>query len=222
MDLPGIVRILPDQRELIERVGAFMGESFFGEPWTATYLGALDCDEERLREVARALLQAEFAEASRFGCAYVLPDEAAAVLGFLGSELSAQGTTWEEIEDRAHEPFAATLSPDEAATLVAQAKAMEPIAQFGWESDEAAEMGFDDYIYFAAWAVDVSKRGSGAFRRLTTPFFNFADERGIPCFLECYADKLISLYEHVGFEAFRVLEAPGFDIKQTCMVRRPR
>ena len=38
MNLPGIVRIAPDQSELIERVGVFMGESFFGEPWTATYL----------------------------------------------------------------------------------------------------------------------------------------------------------------------------------------
>ena len=67
-----------------------------------------------------------------------------------------------------------------------------------------------------------SKRGSGAFRRLTSPFFEYADQQGIPVFLECYADRLVSLYEHVGFEVFRVFEDPAFDVKQVCMVRPPK
>ena len=44
----------------------------------------------------------------------------------------------------------------------------------------------------------------------------------IPVFLECYADRLVSLYEHVGFEVFRVFEDPAFDVKQVCMVRHPK
>lgn len=224
MHLPGIITMSPDNVGLIDRVGAFMGDSFLEELWTARYLDALGGEESeaRKREVSRKMLREEFAVASRYECAYTLPDEAGAALGFLGSELAKTGKTWMEIEEEAHEPLAGLLSPDEARALADRAAAMEPISYFGWGAEESAEMGFGDYLYFAAWAVDPSKRGSGAFRRLTTPFFDFADERGIPCFLECYADHLESLYAHVGFETFRVLETAGFDIKQVCMVRMPR
>lgn len=231
MNLQGLVTITPDQTDLIDDVAAFMGKSFLEELWTATFYDALDTtapDAEttakRKLEASIASMRAEFSHGAHYACSYALSDRAGALLGYLGSELRATGKTWPQIEEDAHEELAREgfFTAAELEALAARSEAMEPISYFGWGDEESAEMGFDDYIYFAAWAVDPEKRGSGAFRRLTTPVFDFADERGIPCYLECYADHLISLYEHVGFEVFREFTAPGFDIVQTCMVRRPR
>lgn len=230
MQMPGLITITPGQTDLIEEVAAFMGESFLEEFWTATYLEALDplaLDPEaaaaRKLAVSREMMRAELAHGAAHAYAYALPDRAGALLGFLGSELAAQDTTWERIEEEARAELAESLlAPAEAAALSARGEAMKPISHFGWGAEEAAEFGFDDYLYFAAWAVAPDKRGSGAFRRLVSPPLRFAERRGIPCFLECYADHLISLYEHIGFEAFRVLSDPAFPIKQTCMVRLPR
>lgn len=231
MQLNGLITITPDQVDLIDRVADFMGASFLEELWTATYLEALDplagkpeAAEARKREIACAMMRTEFARGAAHACAYALPDCAGAFLGYLGSELAAQNTAWTAIEAAAHEDMARAgmASAAEAAALEARGAAMERISYFGWGSEEAADMGCSDHIYFAAWAVNPENRGSGAFRRLIEPAFDFADSRGIPCFLECYSDRLISLYEHVGFEVFRTFEDPAFDIVQTCMVRRPQ
>ena len=79
-----------------------------------------------------------------------------------------------------------------------------------------------DFTHFAMLAVDPDKRGTGRFRKLVTPFFDYADEHGIPCYLETYSDSLQSLYEHVGFEVYRVFESPDFAITERAMVRKPR
>ena len=243
MQLEGLVTISPDQTDLIDQVATFMGKSFLEELWTTELLkaiepaaaaqakanGASDADVSaaiaaRKEAVSIAMMSAEFAHGAAHACSYTLPDYAGALLGYLGSEMKASGTTWGAIEDEAHAELVAqgAITPAEAEAMEAHGKAMEAISFFGWGDEESADMGFSDYIYFAAWAVDPDRRGSGAFRRLTTPVFDFADAQGIPCFLECYADHLISLYEHVGFEVFRTFEDPAFDIVQTCMVRRPR
>ena len=44
----------------------------------------------------------------------------------------------------------------------------------------------EDFIYFISAGVDPEKRGSGAFRRLFTPFLEYADEHGLACYLDCY------------------------------------
>ena len=224
MEFPGLITIKPDQADLVDAAARIIGESFLEECWTSTYLAASGGDEafDRKQEVSRAMIREEVVGGAPYGCAFILPDQAGAAMGFLGSEMTASGTTWPAIEEEAHARVAKMLTPDEEAKLDARAAQMEPISYFGWGSEEAADMGYDDYIYFAAWAVDASKRGSGAFRRLTSPFFDYADQQGIPVFLECYADHLVSLYEHVGFETFRVFEDPAFDVKQVCMVRHPK
>lgn len=224
MEFPGLITIDPDQTDLVDAAARIIGVSFLEEGWTSTYLAALGGDEAlaRKREVSRAMIREEVVESAPYGCAFILPDQAGAAMGLLGSEIAAAGTTWPAIEDEAHARVIQMLTSDEQAKLDARATQMEPISYFGWGSEVAADMGYGDYIYFAAWAVDASKRGSGAFRRLTSPFFDYADQQGIPVFLECYADRLVSLYEHVGFEVFRVFEDPAFDVKQVCMVRHPK
>ena len=95
---------------------------------------------------------------------------------------------------------------------------MEPISQFDWARELEQER---DHIYFYMWAVDKNARGKGSLRRLITPFFDYADEHGLNCYLECYSDRLQSMYEHLGFELIDVLSDPAFDVTERRMVRRP-
>ena len=95
---------------------------------------------------------------------------------------------------------------------------MEPISQFDWTRHREQE---GDHIYFYMWAVDRTARGKGSLRRLINPFFDYADEHNLNCYLECYSDRLQSMYEHLGFKLIDVLSDPAFDVTERRMVRRP-
>lgn len=224
MEFPGLITIAPDQEDLIAAAAHVIGDSFLEEMWTVTYLNALEeADDARKRKISRAMINEEVRASAPYGCAVILPDLAGAAMGFVGSEMEVTGTSWPALEEQAHARVEeALLTPKEKAQLAARGEAMASISRFGWGKAETTEMGYSDYLYFAAWAVDETKRGTGAFRRLTTPFFEYADARGIPVFLECYADNLESLYAHIGFETFRMFEDPAFDVRQICMVKHPR
>ena len=226
MNLPGLITVAPDQTALIDELADMMGESFLEELWTAELLSALDGPDEesvgkRRLEVSRAIMREEFKLGTSCQCCYATEDLAGCAGGYLGSEMKDR--SWGDIEDESMRNIANNLlTPDEAARLNEQMERMDAISVFGWAEAEAKALDAKDFIYFYALGVDRTRRGSGAFRRLMTPFFDYADERGIPCFLETYSDRLVSLYGHFGFVTFREHRAPGFDITERCMVRRPQ
>lgn len=219
MNLPGIITVSQRDKQLIERISTMMGDSFLEEQWTRHLLAPVaNGSEERLRELSRALIYHDMmGGAAHLGC-YALEDESAAAIGYLRSELGDM--TWAEVEDRSGDQFASdTLTPEETQIIDQQVELMKPISVFDWEEELASG---SDFIHFVCLAVDVNSRGSGAFRRLMTPFFDFADKRCIPCFLETYTSELEGLYAHVGFETVRTYENPAFPIVERCMMRRPR
>lgn len=71
-------------------------------------------------------------------------------------------------------------------------------------------------------AVDVSLRGSGAFRRLITPALGFADRNSLPVVLETHNSTNVGLYEHFGFKLEKTLSHPTLDLQQYCMIREPQ
>lgn len=220
MNLPGLITITPDQKDLIDELASMMGASFMEERWTMELLSALGGDEASDRKLAfsRALMREDLMLGSAYECCYALEDRTACAGASLKSDLGEQA--WNDIEDEAmRRAVRCLLSPAEAAAIEAQAARMKAISVFDWEEQEAAGK---DFIHFLALGVDRTKRGSGAFRRLMDPFFAYADEHGIPCYLETYSDQLESLYSHVGFETIRVLSDPAFAIEERCMVRHPR
>ena len=77
----------------------------------------------------------------------------------------------------------------------------------------------EDFIYFISAGVDPEKRGSGAFRRLFTPFLEYADEHGLACYLDCYTERLEQLYGHFGFETVERRSIDAFPIEERLMVR---
>ena len=95
---------------------------------------------------------------------------------------------------------------------------MVRFAERGWGRERGPG---GDHIYFYMWAVDRTARGKGSLRRLINPFFDYADEHNLNCYLECYSDRLQSMYEHLGFKLIDVLSDPAFDVTERRMVRRP-
>ena len=120
MEFPGLITIKPEQTDLVDVAARIIGVSFLEEGWTSTYLSAIGGDEafDRKQEVSRAMIREEVVVGAPYGCAFILPDQAGAAMGFLGSEMTASGTTWPAIEEEAHARVAKMLTPDEEAVLL--------------------------------------------------------------------------------------------------------
>lgn len=221
MQFEDLITVRPEQTELIEHLAKMMGVSFLEELWTDEWLKSLDAlgtSDARKLEISQAILRYEFTAGSQYQACYTLPDKAAVAGGYLKSDLGA--FTWQEIEDSATEKMAQEfLTKEERAVMLPKAVAMDPISDFGWQQRHAED---NDFFHFYALGVDSKKRGSGAFRRLMTPFFEHADAQGINCYLECYTTRLENLYSHFGFETVKTLSHPAFEIIEYCMVRTPQ
>lgn len=219
MNLPGIITITPDQPLLLERAARILGDSFIEEGWTSTWLSCLDelgATRARKQEILHAAYLDELGSHVPYQGAYLLEDGTAAAGGYLYSEL--EGHTHPELQHRSQEHFLATVTPQERDALALQEERMAPISEFDWTREREQE---GDHIYFYMWAVDKTARGKGSLRRLITPFFDYADAHGLNCYLECYSDRLQSMYEHLGFELIDVLSDPALDVTERRMVRRP-
>lgn len=220
MNLPGLVTINPDQSDLLRKAANMMGTSFMEEMWFVTWLSVLDSigvTEARKEELLHAVFLDDLTVHAPYQGVYALPDMSAATGGYLYSEL--EGKTHSELEAKSGKYFLETVTPQELSLLDAQAKKMEPISVFDW----ARELEHDqDHIYFYAWAVDPSARGTGALKRLLLPIFTYADDHGLNCYLECYSDRLQQMYEHIGFELIDELHSPDFEVYERRMVRHPK
>jgi hypothetical protein len=220
MNLPGLITVKPEDKKTIKELAYMMGTSFLEELWTAELLSALDSlgtPASRKHEISCAILECNFLVGAPYECVYMLPDMSAGLGGYLSSEL--QGRTWNDLEDRSFDLMVKTvLSENEQVVLVEKMGKMKPISVFNWANKEAQG---SDFIHFFAGGVDRKQRGRGAFRKVITPFLNFADDRGLQCFLECYSSRLESLYQNFGFETVKRFEDPEFDLIERCMLRAP-
>ncbi len=220
MQLSGLIRLGEDNLEYTREVANMMGESFLEENWTATLFSALTqagVSDERILAISQELIYNDFLAGSAFGCAYALPEAAAAAGVYRKSEMGDKH--WAHYEDISFENLASSfLSAEEKALLEAQSERMAAISIFDWEEDHAAGR---DFLHMYLLGVNVTSRKSGAFRRLIEPIFALADEEGIDCYLESYSEQLVSLYEYFGFKTIQTFSDPSFTIKEYCMVRTP-
>ena len=221
MNLPGIITIRPDQPDLIERAARVLGTAFTEEPWFVEWVSALDAlgaSDERKRDVIVADIFGTLITHAPYQAVYALPDFSGVVGGYLASDLKGQSHAL--LEEQGYRMSLTPLLTDDEAKLLSEKSAqLAPVSNFTWTIDHSQGR---EHIYFYAWGVDKAKRGTGAFRRLTQPFFDYADAHGITCYLDCFSDSLQSLYEHIGFEVVDTLHAPGVPIYERCMARQPR
>ena len=221
MDLPGLIRITEADENLAKDVAFMMGESFLEEKWTATLLSSLhdiNASPERILEISRLLMFHEFMVGSSFGNCYTLPDISASAGAYLKSDLGNR--VWSDLEEIAFDKLSRDyLTKQETETLLKQQEKMKGITVFNWEEEYSKG---NDFIHFYVLGVDPKKRGQGGFRRLVEPFFDYADEHGIECYLETYSIPLEQLYQHFGFETVHIFRDPSFKIEERCMVRKPQ
>lgn len=191
------------------------------EPWTVAWLSALDelgTSLERKLEISRAILYYNFIVGTPYQACYMLPDMAAGAGAYLSSNLN--DTTWEVLENQSIEMMMEeTLSQEERRALSVKATDMEAISDFEWQRQHARGQ---EFIHFYALGVNSNLRGSGAFRKLITPFFDYADAHGLNCYLECYDTHLQGLYEHFGFATVQTFSDPSIEIVEYCMARTPQ
>ena len=219
MELNGLYQIPPHDEDLIVQIAKMAGEASLEERWTMTLMEGLPPESrgrDRESYLAETLVLNELAVFSPYQGAYCLKDGTAYAQAYLKSELS--GFTGEDLEIKAWDDLVdAVLTEDEAECLVARLVAMKSISNFHWLEEDK-----NDFIHFMFFAVDPAHRGTGAFRKLITPFLDFADEAGINCYLETYSEELASLYGAFGFTTVQRFESPDFPIVERAMVREPR
>ncbi|RDB61537.1 GNAT family N-acetyltransferase [Gordonibacter sp. 28C] len=221
MQLPGLVTVPHDQAALLDELANMVGTCFLEEKWHTTWLEVLDdlgADRSRKLAITQAVIRADYEITSPYGCVYTLDDRAGAANVYVRSELG--DTSWPKLEEQSARRLESALTAREQEVLFPRAEAMEPLSDTNWPL--ACAGPDDDYLYFISAGVDPDRRGSGAFGRLFRPFLACADERGIACYLDCYTDRLEGIYGHYGFETVERKTAPGFDLVERCMVRRPR
>lgn len=220
MKLSGLVTVSPSDSALINHTASLLGDSFIEEQWFATWLSALDtlgADDERKKTLLRAIFLDDIEAFAPYEGIHLLEDGTAAVGGYLFSEL--RGETLTSIEEgQGGRHFLQVATPEEVRALEKREQEMEAISSFDW----ARAYDGEDHINFFAWAVDPAARGKGSLKRALAPFFSYADERGLNCYLECYSDRLQGMYEHLGFELVDELHAEGIEAYERRMVRRPR
>lgn len=221
MNLPGLITVQPDRTEELDALARMVGTCFLEEMWYVTWLEALDelgIGRDRKLEITRAVIRSDYEVTAPYQCVYALPDRAGAANVYLRSELPEGG--WERLEEKSTLLMAATLTPEEGAVLGPRAEAMDLASSTSWPLERAR--ADEDFIYFISAGVDPEKRGSGAFRRLFTPFLEYADEHGLACYLDCYTERLEQLYGHFGFETVERRSIDAFPIEERLMVRRAR
>lgn len=220
MKLSGLVTVSPSDSALINHTASLLGDSFIEEQWFTTWLSALDtlgADDKRKKTLLRAIFLDDIEAFAPYEGIHLLEDGTAAVGGYLFSEL--RGETLTSIEEgQGGRHFLQVATPEEVRALEKREQEMEAISSFDW----ARAYDGEDHINFFAWAVDPAARGKGSLKRALAPFFSYADERGLNCYLECYSDRLQGMYEHLGFELVDELHAEGIEAYERRMVRRPR
>lgn len=221
MNLSGLITVQPDQTEELDALATMVGTCFLEEMWYVTWLEALDelgIGTERKLEITRAVIRLDYAVTAPFQCVYTLPDRAGAANVYLRSELG--DVDWTELEEESGALLAEMLTDEEIAVLGPRIEEMDPISSTSWPLERTAPD--EDFVYFISAGVDPEKRGTGAFRRLFTPFLAYADEHGLDCYLDCYTDRLEQLYGHFGFETVERRSIDAFPIEERLMIRRPQ
>ena len=221
MNLPGLITVQPDRTEELDALARIVGTCFLEEMWYVTWLEALDelgIGRDRKLEITRAVIRSDYEVTAPYQCVYALPDRAGAANVYLRSELG--DVDWTELEEESGTRLAEVLTDEEIDVLGPRIEAMDPISSTSWPLERAA--ADEDFIYFISAGVDPEKRGSGAFRRLLTPFLEYADEHGLACYLDCYTERLEQLYGHFGFETVERRSIDAFPIEERLMVRRAR
>ena len=209
-----------------------MGESFLEELWTAELLSALStartpkASKRDAWRVSRAIMREDFTLGAPCQCCYAAGGSRG-LRGRLPEKRPAGQAHVGRHRDRGHVeawPMAFSRCNETMQPARADGSAWLPSrCSTGKKTEAKADGRAPTSSISTRWASIARRRGSGAFRRLMTPFFDYADEHGIPCFLETYSEAAWKGCTRTSASRPSANTAtPGFAITERCMVRRPR
>jgi GNAT superfamily N-acetyltransferase len=197
---------------MIGTVARVMAESFMTDPMNAAQLEGVGKKKELLK--AHSYLHAKYALNSH-SLNLLDGDPRAFLIGFDS-----------KMKSRLNEMllflriFLATiqiLNLKELIRLIKNMKRNGAVLSFNWHNHFFTGRHYRIKII----AVDKELRGTGAFRKLITPYLGFVDKEQIPMVLETHNSNNVGIYEHFGFKLVKTITAPNTDIVQYCMIRRP-
>lgn len=215
MDIPGVVCVQPEEEERLERLAQMMGRAFLDEPWTREIMTRMKLKPAEALEASVQIMRTNMFEGAPFKRVYCLEDESACLIAYRKSELGEYDNNhFEELALKSllKLPLATPLRMLKAMDVM---KKMEPISDFGWYPQYTD----GDFIHLVDLGVDASQRGEGHAAELMRAFFAYADEAGLPCFLETFSDELESIYEHLGMRTVMRKTSPGVELSERCMMR---
>ncbi len=189
MNLPGLITVHPDRTEELDALAAMVGTCFREEMWYATWLEALDelgIGRDRKLAITRAVIRSDYEVTAPYQCVYALHDRAGARNVYLRSELG--DVDWTELEEESGALLAEVLTDEESGRAGTARRGDGAASRH--ELAARACGGRRGLHLLHLGRSGPEKRGSGAFRRLFTPFLEYADEHGLACYLDCYTERL--------------------------------
>jgi GNAT superfamily N-acetyltransferase len=204
-----------DERDAVAEMFA---RGFAEELWCAALVEVLpDCGEQHAFLLGTCKTDMEGFAA--WGGAFVVSvADSPAGLILVGSKDALDGSTLEDLNKRAFEAGCEGLPPQSRERLEKRLRHMEVLVNGHW-MERFCE---GDFRYIYAICVDAAHRKTGVFGRLIDPVIAECDRLGVPLCLECYTERLASLYGNRGFEVVDTINAPALGLTEYCMVRTPR
>lgn len=200
MQLPGLITLTPDQEQLKNAVAQLLAEASLSEPWMATFLEGIKCNDDQKREFTQLKFHNLVELGAGAGRVFSLIDGSGAFIAYRHSEQEFDNEYYEG-EATKYAEANCSLDSNHRYLITSQQAIMAPVSDFGWEEEFT---GGADFIHLVAVA---STKGSSAFADLLKPLFDYADANRLAVFTECFGDDVQATLEGMGFDALQVLEA---------------
>ena len=84
------------------------------------------------------------------------------------------------------------------------------------------ELAPHKHWYLAALAVNPQHQGKGYGSKLLNEMLSYIDKKGLPCYLETWGEKNVSMYKHFGFKVVDEFTVPNTTDRLIAMLRQPK
>lgn len=213
-------KILKDYPEIhiikkaeIEPVSHLMTERYLTEPFTLLQL--LGIEKNRARELFLAQCKGQVDAFAAKKVVYRLEGGGGMLIGYSDEQLP----NWKlvNVVMQTGRFVRRILKKEDTDILKENGEYMEKIHPGNWIEKHVPGNKF----HILALAVDRDLKGTGAFRRLITPFLNACDELNLPITMEMHNPDYLPICEKFGFEVKEEIESELVDVRCFCLVRQP-
>ncbi len=214
MNINGLITVSPDQTDLIQDLIVWMGKVYETEPYTQAFLEGIRAKGDQVEQISQTIMRSFITSGAPVKRVYCTPDTNGCFIGYQRSEQDKPSTYYEQLSMDAvkEDPC---LGDKQAGLVFLQQTIMWPISDFEWYPDV---VGDKDYIHIVNIGVKKEFQHTGTMNELFKPVLAYAQEQGLPVFLETYSDELEAMYQHYDFTTLEVLESPTTPLKERCMM----